>query len=42
MNAVSSTGYIALNDKMVNEQWIGRDTEGSVRDLIWGIMLAFA
>jgi hypothetical protein len=34
--------YIASNDKMTNEYWIGKDFEGSDRGLNWGTIPAFA
>jgi hypothetical protein len=33
-DAVSSSDYIAWNDRMINERWIGKDVEGSGRGLI--------
>jgi hypothetical protein len=33
-DTVCTSGYIASNDKIINERWIGRDVEGSGR-LFW-------
>jgi hypothetical protein len=33
-DAVSSSDYIASNDGMINEYWIGKDMEGSGIGLI--------
>jgi len=32
--AVSGSGYIALNGRMTDKQWIGKDMEGSGRGFI--------
>jgi hypothetical protein len=33
-DAVNSSDYIASDDRMINEYWVGKDTEGSGRGLI--------
>jgi hypothetical protein len=33
-DAVSSSDFIASNDRMINEKWIGKDVEGSGRGII--------
>jgi hypothetical protein len=33
--------YIVQNGTIINQQWIGRDVKGSVRNLIWGAIRRF-
>jgi hypothetical protein len=35
-DSVSSSHYIASNDRMISEWWIGRDMEGVDGGLVWG------
>jgi hypothetical protein len=40
-DTVSSSDYIALNDNVINEQWIWKDMEGSGHGLVYGSILGF-
>jgi hypothetical protein len=40
--AVSSSGYVISNDRVINEQRIRKDIEGSGRGLILGTISVFA
>jgi hypothetical protein len=33
-DAASSSDYMASNDRVINEQWLGKDMEGGDRGLI--------
>lgn len=41
-DAVRMSDYTASDDKIINEHWIGKDTEGSDGSLIQGAVLSFA
>jgi hypothetical protein len=41
-DSISSSDYWASNNRMINEQWNGKDVEGSDRDTIWSAIAAFA
>jgi hypothetical protein len=37
-DALNVADYTPSNDRMSIEQWVGKDVEGSGRDLIWGVI----
>jgi hypothetical protein len=40
--AVNSLHYTVSDDRIINEQWTGKDMEGNRRGLIYGTIPAFA
>lgn len=40
-NGINSSNYVVSNNMMVNEQWIGKNTEHSGHGSTWGTIQAF-
>lgn len=40
--AVSGSNCIALTDRIISEQWVGKDVERKGHSLIWGAIPFFA